>query len=141
MKMVQLVRFYWNRKKLLDICKYHITQYESKNPRVTTPSCKCYLIQEIKHRIDIDKVNVAKLNHGTNWLELANANLASSAFDLLASGRFHIYYGEINPLGCSGNLLTVYELAMKWAVNNHLITPKDYDEQVKCLFERISDVG
>jgi hypothetical protein len=141
MDIVQIIRFYWNKKKLIDICKYHIDRYELQNPRITTPTCKYYLLQEIKRRIDNDKENIAELNHGTNWLKLAHANLADASFDLLVSGQFHSYYGELNTMSCSGNLRFVYSCSMKWAVENHFISQEEYDEQIDYLYQCINEIG
>ena len=66
---------------------------------------------------------------------------ANLTFDLLASGRFHLYRGMLNPNSCAPNLLLVYEGCMKYGVSMGMLSEEDRQDQYSYLLERISQVG
>jgi hypothetical protein len=96
---------------------------------------------EIRKRINNDKEGVAKLNEYTDWDELANANIYNASFDLLVSGEYHIYYGQLNPMKCTYNLMLVCNSSLKWALNSGTISQEDFDKQIQCLMEGIRTIG
>ena len=130
-----------NAKRLTDVCEHFIVEYELKSPR-TNPSCKNDMLVEIKRRIEADKKDVATWkDYDTDYIKIAHSLLANVSFDLLASGRYHIYYGVLNPLQCSSCLLAVYNGSMQWAVGKGLIDEDTRKEQYDYLLKCISEIG
>ncbi|MBQ5616840.1 MAG: hypothetical protein IIU90_03690 [Bacteroidaceae bacterium] len=73
--------------------------------------------------------------------KIANALLASTSFDLLASGTYHIHAGTLNPMNCSGKMMAVYNGAMRWSVENGYNDEETRKEQYDYLLKCISEVG
>ena len=67
--------------------------------------------------------------------------LAQATFDMLASGRYHLYTGILNPLNCSANLMLVYDNSMSYGVKIGMITKEEKKEQREYLLKCISEVG
>ena len=130
-----------NAKRLIDICEHYINEYELQAAR-KIPSCKSDLLTEIKLRIEADKKDVATWkDYDTNYIEIAHSLLAHASFDLLASGRYHIYYGVLNPMKCTSCLMAVYNGSMMWAVKKGVIDEETRKEQHSYLLQCISEVG
>jgi hypothetical protein len=60
---------------------------------------------------------------------------------MLASGRYHVYKGILNPMNCSSNLMLIYDNSMDYGVSIGMITKQEKEEQRKYLLKRISEVG
>ncbi|MBR2478953.1 MAG: hypothetical protein IKB47_00930 [Clostridia bacterium] len=130
-----------NSKRLVDICEHFIDEYELQATR-KIPSCKNDMLAEIKARVEADKKDVATWkDYDTDYIEIAHSLLAHASFDLLASGRYHIYYGVLNPMRCSSCLMAVYNGSMMWAVNKGLIDENTRKEQYSYLIKCIGEVG
>ena len=100
------------------------------------------MLAEIKARVEADKKDVATWkDYDTDYIEIAHSLLAHASFDLLASGRYHIYYGVLNPMRCSSCLMAVYNGSMMWAVNKGLIDENTRKEQYSYLIKCIGEVG
>ena len=130
-----------NAKRLIDVCEHFIDEYELQSTRII-PSCKNDMLAEIKARVEADKKDVATWkDYDTDYIQIAHSLLANVSFDLLASGRYHIYYGVLNPMQCSSALLAVYNGSMKWAVNKEIIDEDVRKEQYDYLLKCISEIG
>lgn len=141
--IIKFIKFRKNANKLINICSHYIDKYESNNPSELqiTPSCKSDLMLEIKKRIYNDEEGISKLNEYTDWVSLANANIYSASFDLLISGNYHLYYGQLNPMKCTFCLMLVCRSSLKWALNNNIIDQESFDEQIQCLLDGIASIG
>ena len=130
-----------NIKKLLSICSNLIEIYERNNKRIS-PSCKTVLCSSVKIQLDAAKKEIAGWRDDEiNYSKIAHTLLANHAFDLMASGQYHLYRGELNPMSCAPNLMVVYKSCMQWALDNGFITAEDQVEQFNYLMECISEVG
>lgn len=127
-----------NSHVLLSLCSQIIRRYEYG----CTSSCKDDLLQAIKADLKAEYHTVASWTDETmNYEKMANVCIANKAFDLLASGRYHIYTGTLNPVGCAPSLLRVYTAAISWACTNRFITEEERDQQLALLSDRIASVG
>lgn len=123
---------------------YHIVNYSSQiidkfESTSTLLSCKIDLVQAIKNRLnrfnDLHTVKIDKTN------ELALAILCDTAFNLLASGEYHIHAGELNPLGPGKSMYNVYVEAMNLAVILGFNDEDSKNETIKYLNKCIREVG
>ena len=80
-------------------------------------------------------------DYDTDYIKIAHVMLANAAFDLLASGTYHIYYGELNPMNCSWNMMDVYKASMEYALKNNFIDEATRKEQYEYLLKCILEVG
>lgn len=130
-----------NTKKLLNTCGNLIDKYELCNTRLA-PSCKIDLITSINDELQKAQDEIAEWeDYDTDYVKIAHTLLAHHAFDLLSSGKYHIHFGTLNPIGCSSNLMIVYQESMKWGVRNQLLTEAERQEQYKYLISCIAEVG
>lgn len=130
-----------NTKKLLNVCENLIDEYEACNTRLSA-SCKGDLIASINSELQRAQDEISEWeDYDTDYVKIAHTLIAHHTFDLLSSGRYHIYFGMLNPLGCSSNLMTVYQETMKWGVKHQLLTEEERQEQYEYLVRLISQVG
>ena len=125
-------------EEFLSNCEKTIISYEKD----TIPSCKNDLIEAIKVMTLGAKQEINKgLIPPSMYDEFINKLLANCSFDLLASGKYHIFRGKLNPMSCSANLMSVHNKSIDYALNNNLITQAQKDEDHEYLMECISKVG
>lgn len=129
-----------NTKRLINICEKLIEKYESDV--FAKPSCKHDLMAYIKNEVEQSKNEIAEWeDHDTDYIKIAHTMLANDTFDLLTSGKYHIYRGILNPMKCTDSLLKVYDESMSWGVKNGMIDAETKEEQRSYLFKCISEVG
>ena len=117
-----------------------ISEYEDEND--ASPSCSEDLMEIIKYQIERSKIEVSHWeDYDTDYIRIAHTMLANSSFDLLASGKYNIYTGVINPMKCGSQLFNVYDRSMEWAVSHKEIDEPTRIEQRNYLMECISKVG
>ncbi len=125
-------------QKFLSDCEMTIISYEKE----TVPSCKNDLIEAIK-LITSNAKN--EINRGlippSEYTVLINKLLANCSFDLLSSGKYHIYRGQLNPMSCSANLMSVHNESIDYALKNNLITQAQKEEDHEYLIECINNAG
>ena len=133
-----------NATKLLELCDYIIESYEEQNPH-TAQSCKTdvkialypVINANIRELSQWDTLNLTQ----NDWNRSAHALITQTTFDLLASGKYHLFYGMLNPMNCSVNLMHVYRCCMEYAVKTGQITEEERKEQLDYLVKCISEVG
>lgn len=129
-----------NSKRLLNICNDLISEYEDKNNM--NPSCREDLIESIKYQVERSKAEISQWkDYDTDYIRVAHTMLANTTFDLLASGKYNLYTGVLNPMKCGSQLLKVYDASMKWAVDRNEIDETTRIEQREYLMKCISQVG
>lgn len=130
-----------NSAHLLNTCVELITKYE-KCGNTLAPTCTDDLMSLISSRVEKSKEEIAGWkDRKVDYIKIAHTMISHGAFDLLTSGRYHIYIGFLDPLCCADNLLSVYQEAMKWAVGYGIITEDQRIEQYNYLLECISNAG
>lgn len=130
-----------NKRKLLDICDSLIDSYE-ENARKVTPSCKQDLMEAIEREIEASSDEIQNWqDYNTDYIEIAHKLLAHLTFDLLASGRYHLYAGILNPHNCSSSLRRVHDMSLAWGVSKRVITQEEMDDQIALLQSEIKHMG
>lgn len=127
-----------NSERLKNIVFDLIDEYEDN----IKPSCKDEIKPILQQQINSDKKDIESWkDYDTDYIKIAHTFLANTTFDLLASGRYHIYAGTLNPMNCSSNLLKVYNNAMEYALSNKHISKEEREEQYNFLMKRIREIG
>lgn len=112
--------------------------YEVKDVHI--PSCKNDLLANIGRKI---KSNIDYYAH-LQPLELpktAHELISQEAFDLLTSGKYHIYTGILNQATCGENLLKVYKQNMKDSVKSGDISPEAGNAKCNDLIRYVTGGG
>ncbi len=121
--------------KLLNICKTLIDQYEVKN--IHAPSCKKDLIRSIKRNINKNMSLYFSMKN-SEYEKAAHALISQETFDLLVSGKYHIYTGILNQAACGENLLKVYRKNLKYSIKAGEITQEIGDEKCNYLLNFVT---
>lgn len=129
-----------NKSKFFSLCEQFVLKYEKNNFGV--PSCKDEIMTEIKAEINSSSdVKEFFSDESNDYTLYANILISNMAFNMLTSGKYHLHYGILNPIGISKNLLAVYNGAMEWALENNQITCEEKEKEYELLMEGISQVG
>lgn len=134
------LKAYNNAMKLLGCCLLAVEQYE-KEGDIFAPSCVDEISDLLLERFIRAKDAFDEWDETVNYEKVAHTMLANATFDMLASGRYHLYTGILNPLNCSANLMLVYDKSMAYGVKIGMITKEEKKEQREYLLKRISEVG
>ena len=128
-----------NSTRLLNICKELIEKYQKNDCK---PSCEYDLLKLISSRLLAAKEEIIEWKDSdTDYIKIANTMLANATFDLLASGRYHIYTGVLNHMSCADNLMDVYKASMEYGIKINMLDEETRKEQYKYLLQCISEVG
>lgn len=128
-----------NSEYMLNTCSKLIKLYQSHN---SSPSCENDLLELVKNKLYSCKKEVSSWNDSkTDYNKLAHTLLANYSFDLLSSGKYHIYAGALNPMSCANNLLDVYNGCMEYGLKMGMFDEGTRKEQYKYLMDCISSVG
>ncbi len=128
-----------NSTRLLNICNDLIKKYQTNTLK---PSCHTDLMELISRRVIAAKAEIAEWkDYDTDYIRIAHAMLAHATFDLLTSGKYHIFTGVLNPMSCANNLLDVYKASMDYAIKINMIDEETRKEQYEFLISQISEVG
>lgn len=128
-------------EKLWGFCEYHIMEYE-KRCSYTVPSCLPDLKKQIWKMINFYADEIRDWNDDeVDYDKISHYLISHSSFDLLASGRYHLYAGMLNPMSCAMKIKTVYELNMEYALETGELTKEEIEEQFRFLQKRIKEMG
>lgn len=128
-------------EKLWGFCEYHIMEYE-KRCSYTVPSCLPDLKKQIWQIINSYADEIRDWNDAeVNYDYISHCLISQCAFDLLASGRYHLYAGMLNPMSCAMKMKIVYELNMEYALEIGELTKEEIEEQFRFLQKRIKEMG
>lgn len=134
------LKAYNNAMNLLGHCLLAVEKYENES-NILAPSCSDEIADALLERFMQAKDEFDEWDDTVNYDKVAHTMLANATFDMLASGRYHLYAGMLNPLNCSANLLLVYDKSMSYGVKIGMITKAEKKEQREYLLKRISEVG
>lgn len=134
------LKAYNNAMHLLGCCVAAVEKYE-KEGDILTPSCVDDITDILLDRFALAKDEFDEWDDAIDYEKIAHTMLAQATFDMLASGRYHLYAGILNPLNCSSNLMLVYDKAMAYGIRIGMVTPAEKIEQRQYLLRCISEVG
>ena len=134
------LKAYNNALKLLGCCMTAVEKYEKESDALA-PSCLDDISETLLDIFIRSKDEFDEWDDSVDFDKVAHTMLANATFDMLASGRYHLYTGMLNPLNCSANLMLVYDKSMAYGVRNGMITAREKEEQRNYLLECISEVG
>ena len=142
MSIILKVKAKKNTDKLLKICADLIYKYEKLNedPHVV-PSCKNDLMAAVKEEMDAAYKEISGWTDSVDYVRVAHSALARNSFDLLASGKYHIFTGMLNPMSCASNIMSVYSRCMQWGVEHGELTEDERKEQLDYLYQQMKIVG
>lgn len=66
-------------------------------------------------------------DYDTDYIQIANSMLCNITFDLLVSGRYHLWAGKLNEMSAANRLHDIYKDVMDWALRHDQISKEDYD--------------
>ena len=122
--------------------KFYITEIINKaNAQFSTPDCTPYLQGGIDRFVQNSKSSFEKWDANTNVERYAYTALFNVAFDVLRSGKMHIYRGVLNETLPCDKLFFIVDEALKYAVKNGEITEAMAREQKHILRDDIACVG
>ena len=122
----------------IEDCRKAVIAYEDD----TQPSSADDLVNAIKKMTSDAKANINRGEIPPDQYSVLIYKLISNAsFDLLTSGKYHIFRGMLNPMSCAGNLMTVHRKCLKYALENNMITEEQEKEDMDYLIEQIQMVG
>lgn len=128
-----------NQSRLLGICGELIDKYEKKT---FMQSAKQDLMKAVQLMTAPAKEEIKNWRDSeVDYIKVAHTLLANASFDLLSSGRYHLYTGMLNPMSCGKHLLDVYNSSMQYALENKFIDEQTKKEQYELLIKNISSVG
>lgn len=134
------LKAYNNAMKLLRRCLLAVEKYE-KDGNILAPSCADEISDILIERFIRAKNAFDEWDDTIDYDIVAHTMLANATFDMLASGRYHLCAGILNPLNCSANLMLVYDKSMAYGVKIGMITKQMQKEQREYLLKCISEVG
>ena len=105
------------------------------------PKCDSVLVKEIYEQIDRLKNNAEDWGKNFDYNFLAYKLIYNSAFNLLSSGKFHLYHGVLNPMNESTHLYKICISCLNWYVETGRCTEEQKAEQLEILNENITSVG
>ena len=59
----------------------------------------------------------------------------------LTSGRYHLSFGVLNPMGPGPHLQGFVNRYLAWAVENNYLTPEEKEEELQLLSQQIANAG
>lgn len=79
-------------------------------------------------------------NDNLSITSFSNSLLKDCAFELLASGKYHINRGILSPLNCANNLKLVYEKSVDYKLSNNEISLREKDNLIDILNRCIDSI-
>lgn len=119
--------------EILDIFEAQLTDY--------TPSCKNVLIDASLPLLQRSIAEAGEWEKDFDYTNTAYCVLYGTAFDLLASGRFHIYRGELNPMNESQHIYKFCIHHLDRATSLGFISEEEKTDQINYLKKCIAEVG
>ena len=138
--MIFILKGHKNIDKLKQTMSTIIDNFE-KQLSDFSPSCKDILIENSLPILNQSISEAAKWEKNHDYTNMAYAVLYNIGFGLLASGRFHISYGVLNPMNESQHIYKFCIYHLNRACSLGFISEFEKDDQIAYLNECISEIG
>ena len=116
-------------------CKSFLEGYDDFNVRCV----KNILISHMDKQHSKEEIHRAITIENLSHKNAALFLIGNTSFDLLISGRFHIYRGRLSPEG--NGLYRLFNDAYKELVKENLLSKDDYDETLSELNTEIKEIA
>lgn len=127
-----------NSERLFNILSELIDNYEDQ----FKPSCKDDISKILIQKIEAAKEEISEWkDFDTDYIRIAHSMLANTSFEMLVSGKYHIYAGHLNPMSCAHNLMLIYNKSMDYAVKINEINLETQEAEYELLQKQISTIG
>lgn len=137
--MLFVSKYKKNLKRFMFYINESINKADAKYS--TAPSCRPTLQLKIDNVIGNSKSEIEKWTAQTDVETLAIKTLYNAAFDILSSGRLHVYRGALNPLSCANQLLFIVDECLNYYEQHGIASKEQIKDQKDILLENISNVG
>lgn len=119
--------------EILDKFEAQLTDY--------APSCKNVLIDASLPLLKRSVQEASEWKKDFDYINTAYCVLYGTAFNLLSSGRFHIFRGELNPMNESQHIYNFCIHHLERATSLGFISEEEQTDQIHYLRECIAEVG
>ena len=126
-----LKKTYNTKAKIIAKIKRLTIEFEGRLP-LGVFSCYNVLQREIKNRI--------KLSNPISEKDVYALTM-NLCYELLASGEFHLYAGELNPIGEAYAIWRVCKGCAMWLISHGFMTEEQYNNFCDNLDEDIATIG
>lgn len=117
-----------------------IDEFES-NLNDNKPNCKSVLLNAAQPLLQRSTVEAEQWEKDFDYTNTAYCVLYNISFELLASGRFHIYRGELNPMNEAQHIYKFCIHHLERAKSLGLIPEEEKIDQINYLNECIDEIG
>lgn len=129
-----------NAKHVLSICSGLIDKFEGTS--TTKPSCKNDLLKSIEQQLERSYAELETWqDYDTDYLRIAHTMLFHHSFDLLSSGKYHMYTNTLSPFNCGDNMYSVCIRTLEAGVERHYLSVEEKEQQIELLKKNIASVG
>lgn len=130
------LKFKQTRTDLLLITTRKLIKAYEKHSHL--PSCEDDIMKIVNAMVSQSRKELDEYPEEIDVVKVAHSWLINFSFDLLTSGRYHLYAETLNPLSCAENLMDVYKASMEYAVKSGEINEETKKEQYELLLKGIS---
>lgn len=120
---------------LLAKCDNIITNAYKHSDSVTLPKCNDIIIHEMKNRNLPDELDLEDYNPNKFAIQF----VVQTSIEMISSGKYHIYYGQLSNVGNS--LLYVYNFCNQFLFDNGYISEEELKSSKEYAEHNISIVG
>lgn len=103
------------------------------------PSCESIVMDGIERMIRDSYDEFAEWDDSEDYNKIALTILYNTSFDIVATGKYHIYYGVLSPIG--KQLQTVCRSSLEKAFALGYIDKEALDDQVSVLTTSVANIG
>ncbi|MBQ5991875.1 MAG: hypothetical protein IJL62_04920 [Clostridia bacterium] len=128
-----------NLRRYLFYIEEMINKADAQFP--TSTSCKAVLKPSIDILIEKSKSEIERWNAKTDVQTLAIKNLYNISFDILSSGRLHVYRGVLDPNSSAKQLQFIVDECLHYYIVHGIASEEQAKDQKDILKENIESVG
>lgn len=105
------------------------------------PSCKKYILEEYSNIAKELRADSEVWEDDFDYTSVSYKLLYYISFNLLTSGRIHVYRGILDESKGASHMKKICEVCLDWCEENELISEDERQEQLGTLYKKISLVG
>ena len=128
-------------KKILRLAGAFIEQCEYEPGLGGGGSCRQDLLEDIEKELLRRQKEIIRWDRDMDqagYQQIAMRMLRTHSFDLLASGRYHLGPGKLDPHGPAGCLRRVHQRAIEWELDRGLCTSQERETEARALYQALT---